>query len=107
MILSSPAPQFGHRSVKAAEAGKLVGAGAKPVTAEQMELSRLRAENARLKMHVDILKKRPSWRRHVPMARNTGMPTLSGARPWGPFVFGAKSDGSNRQQRRGPRPVSC
>ena len=56
MILSSPAPQFGHHSVKAAEAGKLVGAGAKPVTAEQMELSRLRAENARLKMHVDILK---------------------------------------------------
>jgi transposase len=25
------------------------------VTPEQMELSRLRAENARLKMHVDIL----------------------------------------------------
>ena len=42
--------------VKAVEAGKLVGAGAKPVTPEQMELSRLRAENARLKMHVDILK---------------------------------------------------
>lgn len=42
--------------VKAAEAGKLVGAGAKPVTPEQMELSRLRAENARLKMHVEILK---------------------------------------------------
>ena len=35
--------------VKAADAGKLVGAGAKPVTPEQMELSRLRAENARLK----------------------------------------------------------
>ena len=43
--------------VRAAEAGKLVGAGTKPVTPEQMELSRLRAENARLKMHVDILKK--------------------------------------------------
>ena len=28
------------------------------MTPEQMELSRLRAENARLKMHVDILKKR-------------------------------------------------
>jgi transposase len=41
---------------KLAQAGKLVGAGAKPVTPEQMELSRLRAENARLKMHVDILK---------------------------------------------------
>jgi transposase len=45
--------------VKAAEAGKLVGAGAKPVTPEQMELSRLRAENARLKMHVEILKNSP------------------------------------------------
>ena len=42
--------------VKLAQAGKLVGAGAKPVTPEQMELSKLRAENARLKMHVDILK---------------------------------------------------
>lgn len=44
--------------VKAAQAGHLAGAGAKPVTPEQMELSRLRAENARLRMHVDILKKR-------------------------------------------------
>ena len=42
--------------VKVAEGGKLVGAGATPVTPEQMELSKLRAENARLKMHVDIQK---------------------------------------------------
>jgi transposase len=42
--------------VKASVAGKLTAPGAKPVTPEQMELSRLRAENARLKMHVDILK---------------------------------------------------
>lgn len=41
--------------VKAA-AGKLATPGTKPVTPEQMELSRLRAENPRLKMHVDILK---------------------------------------------------
>ncbi|PMS13369.1 IS3 family transposase, partial [Trinickia dabaoshanensis] len=34
--------------VKADESGKLNGAGAKPVTPEQMELSRLRAENKRL-----------------------------------------------------------
>lgn len=34
--------------VKAAEAGKLVGIGAKPVAPEQMELSRLREQNARL-----------------------------------------------------------
>ena len=47
--------------LKAAEAGKLVGSGAKPVTPEQMELSRLRAENARLKMHVDILKKATAY----------------------------------------------
>ena len=47
--------------VKASEAGKLVGAGAKPVTPEQMELSRLRAENARLKMHVEILKKATAY----------------------------------------------
>lgn len=44
--------------VKAAGAGKLISLGTKPVTPEQMELSRLRAENAWLKMHVDILKKK-------------------------------------------------
>lgn len=47
--------------VKAAGAGKLAGAGTKPVTPEQMELSRLRAENARLKMHVEILKKATAY----------------------------------------------
>ena len=36
---------------------KLVGVDHQPVTAEQMELARLRAENARLKMERDILKK--------------------------------------------------
>ena len=43
--------------VKAAAAGKLTGAGAKVVTPEQMELSRLRAENVRLKRECEILKK--------------------------------------------------
>jgi transposase-like protein len=33
------------------------GAGAKPVSAEQMELARLKAELARVKMEHDILKK--------------------------------------------------
>jgi transposase len=47
--------------VKAAEAGKLVGAVTKLVTSEQMELSRLRAENTRLKMHVEILKKATAY----------------------------------------------
>lgn len=47
--------------VKAAEAGKLVGVGAKPSTPDQMELSRLRAENARLKMHVEIPKEASAY----------------------------------------------
>jgi transposase len=47
--------------VKAGAAGKLTAPGAKAVTPEQMELSRLRAENARLKMHVDILKKATAY----------------------------------------------
>ena len=38
--------------VKAAAGGTLNAAKTKPVTPEEMELSRLRAENARLKMHV-------------------------------------------------------
>ena len=47
--------------VKAAAVGKLGAPGVKPVTPEQMELSRLRAECARLKMHVDILKKATAY----------------------------------------------
>ncbi|WP_088579964.1 IS3 family transposase [Burkholderia ubonensis] len=43
--------------VKAEQEGKLGGAGTKPVSPEQMELSRLRAEVSRLKMERDILKK--------------------------------------------------
>ncbi len=41
--------------VKAFDAGKLNGPGAKPVTPEQMELSRVRAENIRLKRENEIL----------------------------------------------------
>jgi transposase len=47
--------------VKAANTGKLNAAGVKPVTPERMELSRLRAENARLKMHVEIPKKATAY----------------------------------------------
>ena len=47
--------------VKAAGAGKLNGAGVKPVTPEQMELSRVRAENARLKRENEILKKATAY----------------------------------------------
>ena len=43
--------------VKTAAAGKLNGAGTKVVTPEEMELSRLRAENIRLKRENEILKK--------------------------------------------------
>ena len=43
--------------VKSQRAGKLTGADSKPVSAEQMEISRLRAELARVKMERDILGK--------------------------------------------------
>ena len=43
--------------VKADREGRLAGAGTKPVSPEQMELARLRAEVARLKMERDFLKK--------------------------------------------------
>ena len=43
--------------VRLAAKGKLTGVVAKPVSAEQMELARLRAELARIKMERDILKK--------------------------------------------------
>ena len=41
--------------------GKLKGAGDKPVREEQMELARLRAELARVKMERDILKKATAY----------------------------------------------
>jgi transposase len=47
--------------VKAAAAGKLNGAGTKVVTPEQMELSRLRAENIRLQRQCEILKKAAAY----------------------------------------------
>ena len=47
--------------VKAAKAGKLHPPGAKTITPEQMELSRVRAENARLRMENEILKKATAY----------------------------------------------
>ena len=47
--------------VKAAAKGKLGAAGTKAVTPEQMELSRLLAENARLKRECEILKKAAAY----------------------------------------------
>ena len=47
--------------VKAHRQGKLTGAHSKPVSAEQMEISRLRAELARVKMERDILGKATAY----------------------------------------------
>ncbi len=47
--------------MRRSEKGVLVGAGDKPVSAEQMELARLRAELARVKMERDILKKATAY----------------------------------------------
>jgi transposase len=47
--------------VKLSDRGQLKGAGDKPVSAEQMELARLRAELARVKMERDILKKATAY----------------------------------------------
>ncbi len=47
--------------VKASRNGKLKGADSKPVSAEQMEIARLRAELARVKMERDILGKATAY----------------------------------------------
>ena len=47
--------------VKAAAEGKLNGAGGRVVTPEEMEFSRLRAENLRLKRENEILKKATAY----------------------------------------------
>jgi transposase len=47
--------------VKASREGGLKGVGSKPVSAEQMEIARLRAELARVKMERDILGKATAY----------------------------------------------
>jgi transposase len=47
--------------VKASREGRLTGADSKPVSAQQMEISRLRAELARVQMERDILKKATAY----------------------------------------------
>ena len=47
--------------VKASAEGKLAGPGGRIVTPEEMELSRLRAENLRLKRENEILKKATAY----------------------------------------------
>lgn len=55
------ADQTLHNWLKAEREGRLGGPGAKPVSAEQMELARLRAELARTKMELDIVKKAAAY----------------------------------------------
>lgn len=50
-----------HNWLKAQREGKLGGVASKQVSAEQMELARLRAELARTKMELDIVKKAAAY----------------------------------------------
>ena len=50
-----------HNWIKADRQGRLIGAGSKPVSAEQMEIARLRAELARVKMEREILGKATAY----------------------------------------------
>ena len=59
-ILGVPVQTLGNW-VRLSSKGQLKGAGDKPVSAEQMELARLRAENARPKMERDSLKKATAY----------------------------------------------
>ena len=59
-VLGIPKATLGNW-VRLAEKGELQGAGDKPVSAEQMELARLRAELAKVKMERDILKKATAY----------------------------------------------
>ena len=55
------AEQTLHNWIKADKDGRLTGADSKPVSAEQMEISRLRSELARVKMERDILGKATAY----------------------------------------------
>ena len=57
--------------VRQAAKGKLAGADSKPASAEQMELARLRAELARVKMERDILKIGESYTTNAYFARES------------------------------------
>lgn len=59
-ILGVPTQTLGNW-VRLSGKGQLKGAGDKPVSPEQMELARLRAENARLRMERDILGKATAY----------------------------------------------
>ena len=54
--------EFKQEAVRLVQSGQsMAAADSKPVSAEQMEISRLRAELARVKMERDILKKATAY----------------------------------------------
>ena len=59
-ILGVPVQTLGNW-VRLSSTGQLKGAGDKPVSPEQMELARLRAELSRVKVARDILKKATAY----------------------------------------------
>ncbi len=59
-VLGIPKATLGNW-IRTSEKGELHGAGNRPVSAEQMELARLRAELARVKMERDILKRATAY----------------------------------------------
>ena len=60
--IQAPQPNLETKAFwDAAAAGKLTGAGSKTITPEAMELSRLRAEVARLKRENEIIKKAAAY----------------------------------------------
>ena len=59
-ILGIPEQTLGNW-IKADREGRLTGPGTKPVSPEQMEIARLRAELARVKMERDILGKATAY----------------------------------------------
>lgn len=60
-VLGVPKQTLGNWVRQAEQGGQVQGAGQRPVSAEQMELARLRAELARVKMERDILKKATAY----------------------------------------------
>ncbi len=60
-VLGVPKQTLGSWVRQAEQDGHVLGAGQRPVSAEQMELARLRAELARVKMERDILKKATAY----------------------------------------------
>jgi transposase len=76
--------------VKAAAAGRLSGAGAKMVTPEQMEQSRLRAENMRLKRENETLKKATAY-----------VATEVSSKKWTPSTYTERAGGVRWNRYRG------